>query len=145
MTNARPLSGLGVILAITLATTGAHAQQYRPDAEGYPCTARDRLTIIQDDQGYSIRSQPVAAQVTKEASATGIAIGSVVHAPQRWWQRTPRRRTPKRWPGPIWWGRRRWWRCNSGAGSRWFHLASARWSRRWSRCCTRRIRSRWRS
>lgn len=76
MTNARPLSGLGVILAITLATTGAHAQQYRPDAEGYPCTARDRLTIIQDDQGYSIRSQPVAAQVTKEASATGIAIGN---------------------------------------------------------------------
>lgn len=78
MTNARPLSGLGVILAITLATTGAHAQQYRPDAEGYPCTAKDRLTIIQDDQGYSIRSQPVAAPVTKEASATGIAIGKAL-------------------------------------------------------------------
>ena len=78
MTNARPLSGLGVILAITLATTGAHAQQYRPDAEAYPCTAKDRLTITQDDQGYSIRSRPIAAPAPKEAAAAAIAIGKAL-------------------------------------------------------------------
>jgi hypothetical protein len=83
MTNARPLSGLGVILAITLATPGAHAQQYRPDAEGYPCAAKDRLTITQDDQGYSIRSWPVAAPVAKEAPAAAIAIGKALRLDAR--------------------------------------------------------------
>lgn len=78
MTNARPLSGLGVILAITLAPTGAHAQQYRPAAESYPCTAKDRLTITQDDHGYSIRSRPVAEPVAKGAPAAAIAIGKAV-------------------------------------------------------------------
>ncbi|PKP92765.1 MAG: hypothetical protein CVT77_07760 [Alphaproteobacteria bacterium HGW-Alphaproteobacteria-16] len=69
-----------MILAITLATTGAAAQQYRPDAEGYPCTAKDRLTITQDDQGYSIRSRPVAAPLTKEAPVITIGSGLRVDA-----------------------------------------------------------------
>jgi hypothetical protein len=34
------------------------ARQYRPDAEGYPCAARDKLMIAQEDQSFTIR--PVA-------------------------------------------------------------------------------------
>lgn len=90
MTNARPLPRLGVILAITLATTGAHAQEYRPDAEGYPCSAKDRLTITQDDQGYSIRSRPVAAPVTKETPATAITIGKAHRFDAKIFGLTPR-------------------------------------------------------
>jgi len=30
-------------------------QQYRHDSEGYPCSARSRLTITQEDQGFAIR------------------------------------------------------------------------------------------
>lgn len=90
MTNARPLSGLGVILAITLATTSAHAQEYRPDAEGYPCAAKDRLTITQDDQGYSIRSRPVALPVAKEAPASAITIGKGLRFDAKIFGHTPR-------------------------------------------------------
>ena len=90
MTNARPLSELGVILAITLASTGAHAQQYRPAAEGYPCTAKARLTITQDDQGYSIRGRPVAAPVANGAPAAAIAIGKAVRFDARIFDLAPR-------------------------------------------------------
>lgn len=30
-------------------------QQYRPDSEGYPCSARNKRTVTQEDQGFAIR------------------------------------------------------------------------------------------
>ncbi len=45
-------------IAIAVSSGAAEAQQYRPDAEGYPCGAKPRLTIAQGEHGFSI--QPVA-------------------------------------------------------------------------------------
>ena len=75
MTFPRPSTGLVAILATSLLAPQAQAQNYRPDAEGYPCAARGRLAIVQDDQGYSIRHQPLT-QVDKVAVASVIPIGA---------------------------------------------------------------------
>lgn len=77
MTFPRLSTGLVAILATSLLAPRAQAQNYRPDAEGYPCAARDRLAIVQDDQGYSIRHQPLT-QVDKVAAASVIPIGAAL-------------------------------------------------------------------
>lgn len=77
MTFPRPSTGLVAILATSLLAPQAHAQNYRPDAEGYPCAARGRLAIVQDDQGYSIRHEPLT-QVDTAAVTSVIPIGAAL-------------------------------------------------------------------
>ncbi|WP_188064341.1 hypothetical protein [Sphingobium sp. KCTC 72723] len=76
MTFPCPSSRLAAILAASLLASQAQAQDYRPDAEGYPCAARSQLAIVQDDQGYSIRLRQVAGQAAKPVVATAIPIGA---------------------------------------------------------------------
>lgn len=76
MTFPRPSTGLVAILASSLLATQALAQDYRPDAEGYPCAARGRLAIVQDDQGYSIRPPQLAAEADRPMVTSTIAIGA---------------------------------------------------------------------
>ena len=50
---------LAALMSALMPVAAAQGQdlplQYRPDSEGYPCNARSRLTIIQEDQGFAIR------------------------------------------------------------------------------------------
>ncbi len=83
MTFPRPSTGVVAILAASLIATQGQAQDYRPDAEGYPCTARSQLAIVQDDQGYSIRRQQVEGPAAKSAVATTIPIGAALKVDAR--------------------------------------------------------------
>lgn len=76
MTFSRPSTG--AILAASLLATQGQAQDHRPKAEGYPYAARGRLAVVQDDQGYSIRHQQAAGQITKPAAATVVPIGATL-------------------------------------------------------------------
>jgi hypothetical protein len=78
MTFPRPSTRLVAILASSLLATQTQAQDYRPDTEGYPCGARGRLAIVQDDQGYSIRPLQLAAETDKAAVPSMIAIGAAL-------------------------------------------------------------------
>jgi hypothetical protein len=83
MTFPRPSTGLVAILASTLLATQALAQDYRPDAKGYPCDARARLAVVQDDQGYSIRPLQRPAEIDKPAVPSRIAIGAALRVDAR--------------------------------------------------------------
>lgn len=72
----RPLPGLIATLSLGFIATQAQAQDYRPDAEGHPCDARIRLTVVQDGQSYAIRTRPIEAAKPQEAAAPSIAIGT---------------------------------------------------------------------
>jgi hypothetical protein len=73
------------IMAANLLAPTAHAQNDRSSTENYPC-ARQRETIVQDAQGYSIRavqvqSHAVAAAVDAiPASTVGIGVGLRIDA-----------------------------------------------------------------
>ena len=47
---------MGALMPVAAAQGQELPQQYRPDPEGYPCNAKSRLTITQQDQGFAIRS-----------------------------------------------------------------------------------------
>lgn len=72
----RPLSGLIATLSLGLIAFQAQAQDYRPDAEGYPCDMRNRLAVVQDDQGYSIRTHPGLRATDQAPVLSTIAIGT---------------------------------------------------------------------
>ena len=74
----RPSTGLAALLASSLLATRALAQDYRPDAEGYPCGTHGRLAIVQDDQGYSIRPLQRVAEADRPAVPSTIAIGAAL-------------------------------------------------------------------
>lgn len=45
----------GSLAAATVASmAGAQSRPHHPDAAGYPCATKDRLTIVQGPQGFSI-------------------------------------------------------------------------------------------
>lgn len=77
MTFARPLPGFITILATSLIAPQAQARDNRPDDNGYPCAAHGRLTIVQDDQGYSIRNT-IMVQEAKPILAAAIVIGDAL-------------------------------------------------------------------
>lgn len=72
----RLLSCLTATLSSGLIATQAQAQIYRPDAEGYPCDARPRLAVVQDDHGYSIRPRPSQTVTAPAPVLSTIAIGT---------------------------------------------------------------------
>lgn len=74
------LSASGLIFAVTCSPGAAHAQTYRPDAEGYPC-ATSKLAVVQDGPGFAIREFQSEAAETKAAEGAAkalLAIGAAM-------------------------------------------------------------------
>lgn len=57
-----PLVGAAILFSAT--AVPASAQNYRSDADAYPCARATRLAVVQSDSGFSIRERterPAAA------------------------------------------------------------------------------------
>ncbi len=65
-----------VLLPSVGGLTPAHAQHYRPDAEGFPCARRDPLTIVANEQGFAIETIPSTRPVSTLKRPIAIRIGS---------------------------------------------------------------------
>lgn len=97
----RTRSRIIVAIGLCLASAAVRAQDYRPDADGYPCAERGHLTIVPRGRGFTIepmiRSEPAAAKLGPLAIAIGTALkldariltgpigghSEVAHAPRR--------------------------------------------------------------
>lgn len=71
----------------------ALAQDYRPDAEGYPCEARSKLAVVDDGSGFAIRPMhaPAATNPLPE-SVRLIAIGASLKVDPQIFARAPSRK-----------------------------------------------------
>lgn len=81
-----PLKRCLTAIAVALIAGEASAQQYRPDAEGYPCGAHKALTVVQDGPGFSIRRSGDPASGTSAARITSgaiVAIGNALRVDRR--------------------------------------------------------------
>jgi hypothetical protein len=63
--------------SISSPAVAAQTEQYRPDAEGYPCALRPRLKVVGADGGFAIapRRQSEPAPMPSMPASPTIAIG----------------------------------------------------------------------
>ncbi len=67
---------LAAVIAFSPQVGSAKAQDYRPDAEGYPCAGKAKLEVVNDSQGFSIRQRKVDAPARPLPAPVLIPVGA---------------------------------------------------------------------
>lgn len=75
------LSAIAGLAMATAASAQMSTQNHRPDTSGYPCSARDRLAVVQDDRGFSITVAPKPVEIKAAVPlGTGITLDRALFA-----------------------------------------------------------------
>lgn len=79
----RCLPAVALVLGTALSAGAAHAQDYRPDSEAYPCGSRPGLAIVQDAAGFTIQphdDRRLADAITngQVVAASAVNIGAAL-------------------------------------------------------------------
>lgn len=69
---------LAFLPGVACLTPAAHAQRYRPDADGFPCARQVKLAIVATDQGFSIQQRTVPQDSTDVSPSPAVSLGETL-------------------------------------------------------------------